>query len=489
VASFAGNLKEIGAAEIVRFLHACECTGTLLLYEGPHTAELGFELGRLVSAVGSFGDRLGTILLRHGAVRVADIDQAVEEQQQRVLRSYLGHLLLGRGAVNREALQRALAERIRDVLSTAVSWRQGAFEFREEQVLAPAVELDGAVPAGPGFSTAAILAEAERIFEARSMRAKESAAGGGFGPELWIELEPSREPLQAWLVSRDGGWLESSETLMRGAGLAPRSGGSLAAFEACPQAPGVVVFDLRRAGAALDAVSLFRRVAPKALLLGVAGSGAAYESIFGSGIDTILPESPAALVNFLSALGRHEAALPLSTAPPLAPLARAERFLDQVRSGLSPDTRALVLLRIAAELFERGLLMRPVQGGLVVLGAFGTGRAGIALTASTSQLRIPPGPHVLWRCAEQGVARHGPPRPGELPPELVQLLPEGTAIDALVMPILCQRRVVAVVYAESSEPLSSEGVHLLQAFSDEVGGALEAELSGKHPTIGTRRDG
>jgi hypothetical protein len=481
LASFAGNLKEIGAAGVVRFLHACESTGTLRLYEGPHTAELGFELGRLVSAVGSFGNRLGTILLRSGAVRAEDLEHAAEEQLRRVSRSYLGHLLLGRGAVSREALQRGLAERIRDVLSTVVSWRQGAFEFREEQVLAPAVELDGAVPAGPGFSTAAILVEAERIFEARSLRVTEEEPGAAGEPELWIELEPSLDAPHVWLVSTDGAWRAQCEALLRGAGMDPLSGATLAGFEGA-QMPLIVVFDLRVGGPAPEIVDEFRQRAPAALLLGVAGPGAAYASVFGSGIDTLLPESPAALANFLHAYGNRDLALPLRTAAPLPPLARAERFLDQVRSGLSPDTRALALLRIAAELFERGLLLRPVQDGLVVLGAFGTGRSGMALTASASQLKIPAGAHVLWRCAEQGVTRHGPPRLGDLPRELVELLPEAVAIDALVMPVLSGGRVIAVVYSESSEPLSREGVRLLQEFSDELGGALEAELSGKKQT-------
>jgi hypothetical protein len=470
-------------AEVVRFLHACECTGTLALYEGPNTAELGFELGRLVSAVGSFGDRLGTILLRHGAVGAADLERAAEEQLQRVSHSYLGHLLLGRGAVTRDALQRGLTERIRDVLSTAVSWRQGAFEFREEQVLAPAVELDGAVPAGPGFSTAAILIEAERIFEARGLRAIEDQAGTAYEPELWVELEPSPELPRVWLVSADGGWLAQYEALLRGAGMDSRSGATFAGFAGFEQSPRVVVFDLRGPAAALDVVGEFRRRAPEALLLGVAGKGASYEAIFGSGIDTLLPESPSALANFLRAYASPDPSLPLRSAVPLPPLARAERFLDQVRSGLSPDTRALALLRIAAELFERGLLLRPVSDGLVVLGAFGSGRAGKALTASTSQLRIPAGPHVLWLCAEQGATRHGPPRLGDLPAMLVELLPESAAVDALVMPVLSRGRVVAVVYAESSEALSREGVHLLQAFGDELGSALEAELSGKKRTV------
>jgi hypothetical protein len=167
-----------------------------------------------------------------------------------------------------------------------------------------------------------------------------------------------------------------------------------------------------------------------------------------------------------SSNGDSAAAAP---APELPPSRTAELFA-QVRADPSSDMATLHLLRVVAELFDRGLLLRPGGGGFAVLGAFGSGREEILSAHALRALRVDfENPQSL---EQESATLRGAEAREVLPQALIDLLPEEEPDEALLLPLASPHGLVAVVYAESDFGLPARDLEALRAMSRELAAQL-----------------
>jgi len=136
--SIAGNLKTMELADILQWLSNGEYTGTLKVsFEGIDKS-LYFRDGRLISCTSTDPKEfLGHFLVSHGLISEQALAAAVTEQERS--RELLGKILVDQGAVVEEELDRMLKLKAEESLYELFRWRQGQFEFIDQEL--PSYEL------------------------------------------------------------------------------------------------------------------------------------------------------------------------------------------------------------------------------------------------------------------------------------------------------------------------------------------------------------
>ena len=128
-AALEGDLAQFFATEILQFLRLAAATGRLELERPGERAELYVENGQPVFARTSGPAlRLGEILVRRGAISRDALERGLEEQR-RAPREPLGSLLVQAGATSREQVAQALNEVWKRIVFGVMLWRDGRFRF------------------------------------------------------------------------------------------------------------------------------------------------------------------------------------------------------------------------------------------------------------------------------------------------------------------------------------------------------------------------
>ena len=151
-------------------------------------------------------------------------------------------------------------------------------------------------------------------------------------------------------------------------------------------------------------------------------------------------------------------------------------LLGELRRPGSEMEIPLLVLRLASEYFERGVLLEVGTGEMRGLGGFGGGRDAAASNGRFRRLALPlvPGTHLMEVLAAKTSIR------GPLDhPEEKKLLDQlgGPSDDGLLLPLMSQDQVVAVLYGDNGQSDSPVGdTRGLEIFLGEVGMALEKFL-------------
>ncbi len=151
-------------------------------------------------------------------------------------------------------------------------------------------------------------------------------------------------------------------------------------------------------------------------------------------------------------------------------------LLGELRRPGSEMEIPLLVLRLASEYFERGVLLEVGSGEVRGLGGFGGGRDAAASNGRFRRLALPlvPGTHLMEVVAAKTSIR------GPLDhPEEKKLLEQlgGPSDDGLLLPLMSQDQVVAVLYGDNGQSDSPVGdTRGLEIFLGEVGNALEKFL-------------
>lgn len=128
-AALEGDLAQFFATEILQFLRLAAATGRLELERPGERAELYVENGQPVFARTSGPAlRVGEILLRRGAISRESLERCLEEQRH-TPREPLGSLLVRTGATSREQVAQALNEVWKRIVFGVMLWRDGRFRF------------------------------------------------------------------------------------------------------------------------------------------------------------------------------------------------------------------------------------------------------------------------------------------------------------------------------------------------------------------------
>ena len=142
-AALEGDLAHFFPSEVLQLLQLAQATGRLELERGGERADLYLERGRPVFARTSGGSvKAGQILVHRGAVSSEALERALAEQRAHPGQR-LGALLVATGSATPEQIQGAVHEALRRIVYGLLLWREGAFRFLPgEQVGGEDVKLD-----------------------------------------------------------------------------------------------------------------------------------------------------------------------------------------------------------------------------------------------------------------------------------------------------------------------------------------------------------
>ena len=138
-----GDLAHFFPSEILQLLQLAQATGRLELERSGEKAELYVERGRPVLArTNGAAVSTGQVLVHRGLVTREALQRALAEQGTHPGKR-LGALLVAAGAVSPEEMQSAVNEAMRRVIFGLLLWREGTFRFvAGEQVGADEAKLD-----------------------------------------------------------------------------------------------------------------------------------------------------------------------------------------------------------------------------------------------------------------------------------------------------------------------------------------------------------
>jgi hypothetical protein len=162
-----GELRSFPPPLLFQMLSLGNLDGMLTLRSLAGTCRVYFQRGRLIFARGP-DERLplGEELVRRGLVERSTCEAAVRDRERRPDGPRIGAILVERGAIRQEELEKLIRERIKDAIYRVVDWRSGRFVFEagvkpeeediflevglESLLLECMTRLDDARRAGPG---------------------------------------------------------------------------------------------------------------------------------------------------------------------------------------------------------------------------------------------------------------------------------------------------------------------------------------------------
>ena len=128
-----GKLETMSLPDILQWLASNQATGTLVVSDGQAEKSIFFRSGRVISSASSDPtEYLGHFLVSHRFITEADLAEAVREQGHSG--ALLGHVLVRRGAISREDLDRMLVLKSEESLFQLFNWQQGDFQFRDDEL-------------------------------------------------------------------------------------------------------------------------------------------------------------------------------------------------------------------------------------------------------------------------------------------------------------------------------------------------------------------
>ncbi len=129
--SLAGNLKTISFPDILQLLSAGRKTGVLHVQSSNRIKEVAFRDGNIVYAtsVNSGEDLLGALLLRRGRISKEDLERAIALHKQSG--RPLGETLVDMRIFSKEDVFECLRMQVEETVYNLFSWPEGEFGFKE----------------------------------------------------------------------------------------------------------------------------------------------------------------------------------------------------------------------------------------------------------------------------------------------------------------------------------------------------------------------
>jgi hypothetical protein len=391
--SLIGNLEDLSLPDILQIVSLSRKSGILMLRQSRQQGTILIREGRVIQTVSPRpGRTVGELLVGRGLVRQDDLNRALEIQRSGGGHELLGTILVRLGLMDEASLEKIVQEQIEDAISFFLSWKEGTFSFELADI-----KSRGEFSVDPqafilerGIDTQWLVLEGTRLIDEQSR-----------------EREP-RPPVEPQA--------------------APPGETSFADLEA---GPGPTV------------------VTPP----------------------SVPPSAPPE---------------PAPTAPADARLSRAEEallrdMLQELQGPGAASEMGLLVLRFAAELLSRAVLFVVKGGKAVGLGGFGVEAVGGPGRRGIRGIAIPlDQPSLLAEVVARRATVQGPLEPTPWNRELLDQLGGKTPDDAVALPLVSGGRVRVILYGDNlpeKRPIS--GIRALETFLAEAGRTLEKALREK----------
>lgn len=500
--SLIGSLEDVSFPDILQVIHLSRQTGTLVLRDARGERRVRFRSGLVCGAtLGEGGPELEDLLVRRGLVSPAALEPARARMEQSG--EPLAGALIALGAVSQQTVERVVRDEICSTIRDLVLLQEGEFRFdldSDPQPEAAGIRLqDGLAPGSllQGISSPVPFAAVDAWTEPGKAQADQPSR---------ILLVTDRTTLRAGL--RD-------ELVRQGFEVIESSGAEAALEEAAAllkqQANFALVCDLilpdgrdHPGHGGLDLVREMRELAPdlKAVIFGeLRESGPAVASgTVGALAYLPLPDPTGNRAgNESETLRRYCATLRATLSGGDAPAAGEKndrrdsiRVVDSLSllRGLISEMQnegeeeiPLLILRLAVEYFERGVLFSVQGAGACCTGAFGPEARG----AGELEQRIRGTVLGLERAsALETVVRTrrslvGPLEPIAANQPLIDTLGSPIPAHAAILPLASGRDVVGVLYGDNAASRRPIGdLQGLEIFLSQAGIALQNALLKRH---------
>ncbi len=126
-----GNLRTMQLEELLQWLSQSKKNGTLEIVHGPVEKKIFFKEGLILSSASNRPEEyLGHFLVNYGLITEAQLNRAIESQQQ--TRMLLGMILVNNGALSEQELSRMLRIKAEESIYDVFSWPEGDFRFLDD---------------------------------------------------------------------------------------------------------------------------------------------------------------------------------------------------------------------------------------------------------------------------------------------------------------------------------------------------------------------
>ena len=124
-----GNLREASLPDVLQLLALGQKTGCLSVTDRTNFGHIFFDRGDIsYASIVNRRDRLGDLLVKNGLIAPEVLAGAIEAQDARSGKR-LGEILIDRGAITREQLERYIRVQIEEAVYFLFTWTQGTFSF------------------------------------------------------------------------------------------------------------------------------------------------------------------------------------------------------------------------------------------------------------------------------------------------------------------------------------------------------------------------
>lgn len=502
IVSLIGSLEDVSFPDILQVIHLSRQTGTLVLRDAQGERRVRFRNGLVCGAtLGEGGPELEDLLVSKGLVSPA----ALRPARDRMARSGepLAGALIALGAVSQETVERVVGDEIRSTVRDLVLLQEGEFRFDLDRGPEPepaGIRLEG------GLSPGSLL--------------DGLASPQPFGAvDAWADaaIAPSSRPWRILLVT-DRTTLRAAlrrELSRQGCDVVEASGATQALEEAAALLDKRIDFSLvcdlilpdgrdHPGHGGLDLVREMRELCPelKALIFGeLRESGPAVATgTVGALAYLPLPHSAeGAARDDGEALRRYCATLRATLrGDETAPHDGRREPRDSIRvvdslsllRGLITEMQAegeaeipLLILRLAAEYFERGVLFSVQGGGACCTGAFGPdaqGVGGLERRIRGAVLAFEPD-SALATVVRTRRGLVGPLQPIAANQPLIDTLGSPIPAEVAVLPLASGCDVVGLLYGDNSASRRAIGdLQGLEIFLSQAGIALQNGVLKRH---------
>ena len=142
--SLVGNLKEMPLSEVLQFLGGAKSSGKLTLTSVDGGGLVVFRKGLVIyAASNSVRETLGSLLVYRGGVDPEKLQKALASQHRAREERRLGSILIEQGAIEPDVLEETIRSQVRTVIHELASWDEGFFRFEPMEIAARGeVEVD-----------------------------------------------------------------------------------------------------------------------------------------------------------------------------------------------------------------------------------------------------------------------------------------------------------------------------------------------------------
>ncbi len=507
--TISGRLDDVRVGEVLQFIQLGSRSGTLVLQADGAEAEVEFREGRISSARTGTSLRLGELLAEKGLIRWKTLLAAIDLQRDEGHTRVLGEVLVGMGAITREALVDAACEHVQVTILEILGWSQGTFSFGLNEFpvqgtgtmpvdLLPELSLDTQMLM---FQAAQIIdeknvsmadepprvngAEEPTSFE-ESASAQSSPAAGASVPDHGSSSAAETPAATVVLLSEDQAFVKRVSKVLEGRFLVADEAGFAGSAPLDGQPTVVALLDLRGTTSVESLRDLHARRPEVAIIVVTDSTATAHKALRAGAVANVYEDVGAvvACVQNISYLHRRE--LPELQEKEIAGgnLEKLRSVSREIRNSLLSTSVTLTLMRVLSELVERAVLFFVRPDCLVVLGAFGnsTSSAELSLAAITKSVRLPIDGEVLF---ERAIAERRPctvPMKGaEQLDGLQRLIGSPASGQGVLLPVTGAESVILLVYADNGlidQPVSD--VDILELLASQVGVGIENELLRRH---------